>query len=410
MFKKSKKRLGKKADVEIQINWIFILIVGGIILIFFIGLITKQKTVSTTKLNINIRESLDTIFTSSQVASGTANLINTPELEVDFDCDNYYVGEFDSGINKPLGQTRIIFVPDRLQGKQLVTWSLEWNMPYKIVDFLYIIPKEMRYIFVYDDNTKDFVEEIYNLLPKDVNKEIYEFDTFKDGTTLQYTNNYKTRIVAALSSRSRCSTTTGACPIHKSFEGKDISLLNIIPYYSSNSNHDSGEVVFSIYSKIGSSNHYGFDYANGNDPNNPFSYIDYNPEFVTEKRYPTLLGAIITDSIDIYKCMLRRAFVRNAHITSIYNARIQQIIDSAAQEGSLKQRGCIGGLYQVTDTDILAALPSYPTDLPLEILDAEIHTCKTNVQNCKANNVYPAVTALVSVNKKVQDNSCPLVY
>src|SRR3989338_6677756 len=110
MFKNLKKRLHKKADVEIQINWIFIIIVGGIILIFFIGLITKQKTVSTTKLNINIRESLDTIFTSSQVASGTANLINTPDLEVDFDCDNYYVGEFDSGINKGLGQTRIIFV------------------------------------------------------------------------------------------------------------------------------------------------------------------------------------------------------------------------------------------------------------------------------------------------------------
>src|SRR3989344_5800167 len=87
------------------------------------SLITKQKTVSTTKLNINIRESLDTIFTSSQVASGTANLIYTPELEVDFDCDNYYVGEFDSGINKGLGKTRIIFVPDRLKGKQLITWS-----------------------------------------------------------------------------------------------------------------------------------------------------------------------------------------------------------------------------------------------------------------------------------------------
>ncbi|MBI2136592.1 hypothetical protein HYU06_05980 [Candidatus Woesearchaeota archaeon] len=388
-----KKRLSKKADVEIQINWIFILIVGGIILIFFIGLITKQKTVSTTKLNINIRESLDTIFTSSQVASGTANLINTPELEVDFDCDNYYVGEFDSGINKPLGKTRIIFVPDRLEGKQLITWSLEWNMPYKIVDFLYIIPKEMRYVFIFNtDDEKSFAEEIASLMPKDVKPEVISVNEISN---LEYTNNYKTRLVSFVNQPL-------SAQLNPSFEKKDLSYVSIVP--DSNSK-ESGKVVFAVYSKNPANNAYDFSYARNTQDASTFPYIDYNPEFVTEKRYPTLLGAIITDSIDIYECMLKKALKRHSYITSIYNGRVDKIILATAEpDHPLKQRNCVAGMYQVTDPNLLSGRQELN---PITSLSTSIEKCKNNLAYCDP---YGDVQALVSVNKKAQDNSCPLVY
>src|SRR3989338_5872213 len=137
----------KRADVSVQLNWIFVLVVGGIILIFFIGIVTKQKSVSDVKQNIAMREALDTILVSSQVASGTSSLVNVPSINVEFDCNNYFVGDFDTGITKQIGASRIIFVPDVLRGKKLVTWSLEWNLPYKIHDFLYVPSIEVRYIF-----------------------------------------------------------------------------------------------------------------------------------------------------------------------------------------------------------------------------------------------------------------------
>ena len=396
MFKNLKKRLHKKADVEIQINWIFIIIVGGIILIFFVGLITKQKTVSTTKLNINIRESLDTIFTSSQVASGTANLINTPELEVDFDCDNYYVGEFDSGINKPLGKTRIIFVPDRLEGKQLVTWSMEWNMPYKIVDFLYIIPKDVRYIFIYNSqDEKTFAEEIISLMPKDVQPELVHVNEIN---ALKHTNSYKTRFV-------RFSNERLSGQLDKSFEKKDLSYISIVPDQNSK---ESGKVVFVIYAKNAASNSYDFELARNTQDASTLPYMDYNPEFVTEKRYPTLFGAIISDNIDLYECMLKRALNRHSYITSIYDNRMQKIIAATNQDNHpLKQRNCVSGMYDVTDPLQLGNLGNCLTANPLPCLSKTIEYCKGDLGNCDP---YPNVQALVSVNKKVQDNSCPLVY
>lgn len=396
MFKNFKKRLHKKADVEIQINWIFILIVGGIILIFFIGLIMKQKTVSTTKLNINIRESLDTIFTSSQVASGTANLINTPDLEVDFDCDNYYIGDFDSGISKALGKTRIIFVPDRLEGKQLITWSMEWNMPYKIVDFLYIIPKNVRYIFIYNTpDEKSFAEEIIGLMPKDVEPELVHVNEIG---SLKHTNSYKTRFVSFANQE----LTGETVELDKSFEKKDLSYLSIIPDQNS---RESGDVVFTVYAKDKPSNSYRFDYARSTQDASTLPYMDYNPEFVTEKRYPTLFGAIITDSIDIYECMLKRALKRHSYITSIYDSRMQQIIAATNQDNHpLKQRNCVAGMYDVTDQTILGTTSPYN---PLTTLANSIEICKSDLPNCDP---YPNVQALVSVNKKAQDNSCPLVY
>jgi hypothetical protein len=387
-----KKRFNKKGDVEIQINWIFVLIVGGIILIFFIGIVMKQKTVSTTKLNINIRESLDTIFTSSQAASGTSNLINTPSLDVEFDCTNYFVGDYETGISKSLGQTRIVFTPTRLEGKQLVTWSVQWDMPYKVIDFLYIIPKEMRYIFVHDSSTQEFAEEIFNLLPAEMNKELLNLDT-DDFGNLQYQNNYKTRVISFVTSGI-------SAQLHESFEETDLSLLNIVPSLSTD---ETGDLVFMKYSKDPVSNSYSFQ------QDDTFIYLDYNPEFVTEKRYPTLFAAIITDSAPIYGCMLTKAFKRFSFVTQIHSDRIAAISNDLMdpngqinQQHPLASRGCVPGLYKKGDDALL--------DLLSKTDSTNQGSCVNNLNNPSVCNLYFTIEELVAGNRRVQEESCPLIY
>ena len=36
--------MNKKGIIEIQFNWIFVLVVGAIILVFFFGFVQKQKS------------------------------------------------------------------------------------------------------------------------------------------------------------------------------------------------------------------------------------------------------------------------------------------------------------------------------------------------------------------------------
>ena len=66
---------GKRAAIEVQFNWIFILIIGGIILMFFFGIVKSQKTVSEKKISGTVRRDMRAILTGSGISAGTASLI-----------------------------------------------------------------------------------------------------------------------------------------------------------------------------------------------------------------------------------------------------------------------------------------------------------------------------------------------
>ena len=92
----------KKAQVEVQINWIFVIVAGGLILLFFFGLIRWQKSQSEQSLAYNILNDLEAIFTASGVSTKTFNTIQFPDIIVDFKCEDGR-GEFrihDSGSSK----------------------------------------------------------------------------------------------------------------------------------------------------------------------------------------------------------------------------------------------------------------------------------------------------------------------
>ena len=82
-----KSKNQKIAQISIQFSWIFILIAGAIILLFFTSIIYKQKDISEQKLSASVLNQLETILTSSGLSSGTINAIDTPQLELGFLCD-----------------------------------------------------------------------------------------------------------------------------------------------------------------------------------------------------------------------------------------------------------------------------------------------------------------------------------
>ena len=85
-------RRSRKAQVETQFNWIFILIVGAIILAFFTYIVIKQKAASDAKIAGKISQQLNTILVGAKVSSGTVQDIPTPEVSIHFTCNDYYIG------------------------------------------------------------------------------------------------------------------------------------------------------------------------------------------------------------------------------------------------------------------------------------------------------------------------------
>jgi len=59
----------KKGVIEVQFNWIFILIIGAIILFFFFSIVKTQKTVSEKKISTTVRRDIRAILTGAGVST-----------------------------------------------------------------------------------------------------------------------------------------------------------------------------------------------------------------------------------------------------------------------------------------------------------------------------------------------------
>lgn len=139
----------RKGQIEIGFNWIYVLIAGAVILLFFIGVVVKQKTVSEEELGAELVRVLESIFTGAGVAEKTKNVIDTSGLAdytLYFDCRNEQ-GEY--GILGSSARAQIpiepVFSPRQLKTTQLITWSLPYRLPFKVIDFLIVSSVNTKY-------------------------------------------------------------------------------------------------------------------------------------------------------------------------------------------------------------------------------------------------------------------------
>lgn len=159
-------RTGKKAQVEITFNWIYLLIAGAVILLFFVGIVVKQKVAAEEQLASEVVEVMDTIFAGAGVSEKTKNFIDTSGLA---DYTLYFNCEIDSqgkslsefGIKEKGSsiQSRIepIFSPQELKATKMVLWSLPYNFPFKVVDNLLVTSLNTKY-FILNSQDKFFYE------------------------------------------------------------------------------------------------------------------------------------------------------------------------------------------------------------------------------------------------------------
>ena len=151
----------KNGQVQVTLNWVYILIAGGVILLFFVGIVVKSKATAEEQLVQDVVQVMGNIFTGAGVSEKTKNFINTKGLAdytLEFDCDES-VSRF--GIKGQGGKiedtTQPTFSPTELKTTNLILWSLPYKFPYKIIDFLFVTSGNTKYFFIGDD--QDFIDE-----------------------------------------------------------------------------------------------------------------------------------------------------------------------------------------------------------------------------------------------------------
>ena len=74
--------MSKKGIVEIQFNWVLILAVGAVILLFFSVVIMKQKSISEVSISSIILKNLEGILSGAEVSIGTVNSVAIPKTKI----------------------------------------------------------------------------------------------------------------------------------------------------------------------------------------------------------------------------------------------------------------------------------------------------------------------------------------
>ncbi len=154
----------RDGQIQIGFNWIFVLIAGAVILLFFAGIIVKQKSVAESQLNQEVVSLLDSIFVAAQAADKTTTVLPLRGLEtevLEFDCEEgvSYFSIEGSGFREE-NAVDPLFAPAEVRGDRLFLMSLPYDFPYKVADFLMITDPNHRYVVV--GTFTPFVEEFLN--------------------------------------------------------------------------------------------------------------------------------------------------------------------------------------------------------------------------------------------------------
>jgi hypothetical protein len=337
-----RRSFGRKAQDESQLNWIFILIVGAVILAFFTFIVVKQRAASEAKFAGKVSQQLNTILVGAKVSSGTVQDIPTPELSIRFTCNDYYIGP----ASQRLGG-RIVFAPEFLEGDRLITWTMDWNSPFKVTSFLYLTSPFVRYSIIGKSLDDPKTRNLFESLPQKLNKRFFSIEDYNAGTISEDGDKYVRFIFVDVGDSFNF-------PV--GFDKVEISGLTV--------NTNSHQLQFLVKSSSG--------------------LITSGPKY-TYIEPEVLYGGVFADKYDNYECIMKRAYSRLNMVSRVYLERLNEIApvyDATNCEGFYRNNPNLDLLVKST--------VNYPPDYP-GVADAKVALEETNI-------------------KKLQLLSCPLIY
>jgi hypothetical protein len=278
----------KKAQIDIQFNWIFILLVGAIILAFFVGVSVWYKGVQEQKISAEIVTKLDSLFTTAKESPKTARYTEIPAVQLSFscspdDCSSYGCPSYFAGGGVSMAtETDILFTRSELETTNIVTWSLEWALPYKIANFLYLTHTGVRYVLVYDNDHSE---------------------TYNAAASLLAENSYITRESINIDQEDF------------SLTDKNDAFVRIVAFL------DEGELSENVIA--------GFlgDYENGEwdilyvEGSSDVGILHYEEESVPYYGLPLLIGGIFSQDAAFYSCNFYKAGIQANVVSAVYYQR-----------------------------------------------------------------------------------------
>jgi hypothetical protein len=327
----------KKGQVEEPINWVFILVAGGVILLFFGILIFRFQSVSERETSASVINNLNSIFSGLELSSKTSVLVqDLPDAESFFDCQGFSSGELSGSYAQ-----KLVFAPSSSRLKPLIVWTQDFNLPFFVSNFVFVTSPKIKYVFVYDENSvssKSLKSRIEKLLPETINK---VFVT--DLAVVSEKGAYSTKVLFL---------DVAPQPVAPVFESIKIPAVRIgYPAKLEFFVKETGASVFRVSEK--------------------------SAQYLEDA---TLVAAIITDNQEYYNCMLIKAFDRYKQIAYVLEQRVN-VLGQALPHCTGSYTDIMTKLYDRLsaglDESLLSELPLYVTNIREINRQLPLHSCPT---------------------------------
>lgn len=274
--------MDKKA-FEIQFNWIFVLVAGAAILLFFTSVVVKQKSVGEISTKTTVLKSIEAIIAGASVTIDTTKPESIPNSNIEFGCNKVSISGGAETVSKQY-QNLILFAPSLIKGDKFTWQTMAFSTPYRATNLLFITSPQLRYIII---GSNALASEINKSLPVELKKEFYQ--SFPE---IKNSNNYKVRFVVSQDDM---------IGFPKALEKMPDSDVTAIKF---NGDIEKGNIEF--WQKDGT------------------SWSSKGSSFYMGKS--SLIGAVYTDSLGVYECNMQNVFSRLNLVTKIYTERTNKLL------------------------------------------------------------------------------------
>lgn len=343
-----------KKGFEVQFNWIFVLIAGTAIILFFSLVVVKLKGISETSRQGDIVKGIEAIITSASVSIDTTNVVEVPESEIKVDCTSVSSGS----VTKQY-QNLIFFSPSSIKGNKIVMQTLAFNAPFRSSGLLYAASDRLKYVIVGDNDVAKYINKT---LPKELNREIVKAYP----SSMRSPGSYRVRLVFT--------------------ENIDLRSNNIPP-----SLQDMGDQDVTAVKITGDMEKGALEFYNKKedkwaaDPKGASQYLGR----------ASMIAAVYADTRELYECSMKNAFSRHKLVAEIHIDRTEELKRGISGTNALNLE-----CTNVYETSISHLNSIYDASARLSVA----------IDSANIQKLHEFSKKLSDENKKAQRFSCQLVY
>lgn len=284
----------KRSQIEYGINWIFVIVAGGLILLFFLSIGLMQKRQSEVEISNIMADAIAQAMVTGLISERYYNEFQRlGSFSFQSICIQEFAGYFFNDAKKELNF--IFFAPPISRSGDATIWAVKWKISYSITNIIYLLFSGNKIIIVNSSRLSYLCDNLKVLFHPKANVEcVNSFEVFHLRTKLSKEVIDSLTVVTELNNITIYDLKDIVASTKRKVNDNNLRIIRL-----NSSTIDYGRIIF-----IGT-----------------FGQKEFMFSHISE-----LLGAIVSSDPLFYECMVKKRSQLNLLISKIYMEKSSNLI------------------------------------------------------------------------------------